>query len=206
LAYAGKKALVKVAGTAVSMTDEATTVIAAGGGVTANTQYQITATSKQIIDINSTITVKVGGSPVTSGYTVDTLRGVVIFDTSSVRTVTVSGKYVPTSTAAECHEWSLKINQDTEDTTAFQDDWIKKTPTLKSAEGSLSRWFNVDKYFQNALVSGLPVVIELYPQDTLNPDRVWGVLNSSEMSAAVDGASEESVSFESTNKMLMSYA
>lgn len=204
MAYSGKKALIKVSGVSVAMTNEATTV-QSGAGITTNTQYKITNISKQIIDINSPITVNVGGSPVTTGFNVDTLNGTVIFDTASVRTVTVSGKYIPTSTAAECHEWSLKINAETQDVTSFGDDFVKKIQTMKSAEGSLSKWFSTDRYFANALVAGLPLVIELYPQDTLNPDRVWGVLTGDETSAAVSGASDVSVSFESTNKMLMSY-
>lgn len=203
--YSGKKALVKVAGTAVAMTDEATT-LQAGAGIPVNTQYKITVATKQIIDINTPITVKVGGSAVTTGFIVDTLAGTVIFDTAAVRTVTVSGKYVPTSTAAECKEYSLTISGDTIDVTKFQDDFLTKIQGLKSAEGSLSRWFNADDYFATALVSGAPVVIEMYAQDTLNPDRVWAILNSVEMGAVVDGAVEESVGFESTNKMLMSYA
>jgi hypothetical protein len=205
LAYSGRKALIKVGGTAVTMTAEATT-LQSGGGITVNTQYKITDVTKQIIDINSAITVLVGGSPVTTGFTVDTLNGTVIFDTSSVRTVTVTGKYVPTSTAAECHEFSLKINGETIDVTKFGDDFLTKIQGMKSAEGSLSKWFTTDRYFSNALVAGSPVVIEIYPQDTLNPDRIWAVLTGDEVSAAVDGATDVSVSFESTNKMLMSYA
>lgn len=205
MAYAGRKALIKVGGTPVAMTAEATTVIAAGGGVVANTQYQITNATKRLIDINSAITVLVAGNPVTSGYTVDTLQGLVIFDTSATRTVTVTGKYVPTATAAECHEYSYSITQETTDTPKFGDEWNVKTPTIKGAEGSLSRWFSIDSYFATALISGAPVLIEFYPQDTLNPDRMWGILTSDEMSAAVDGAVDESVSFESTYKMLMQY-
>lgn len=205
MAYSGRKALIKVGGTAVTMTAEATTV-QSGGGITANTQYKITNVTKQIIDINSAITVLVSAVPVTTGFTVDTLNGTVIFDTSSVRTVTVTGKYVPTSTAAECHEYSLTINGETIDVTKFGDDYVRKIQGMKSAEGSLSSWFNVDRYFSTALLSGLPVVIEIYPQDTLNPDRVWGVLTGEEISSAVEGAVDASVSFESTNKMLMSYS
>lgn len=170
------------------------------------TRSQITASTKRIIDINQDIIVEVDGVAQTSGYTVDTLNGTVLFTADQTgNVVTVTGYYVPTSTAAECHEWSNSITQDFEDTPRFQDEWNRKTPTLKSASGSLSEWYNVDTYFSDALIAGNPVVIELYAQDTLNPDRVWGVLNSVEMSAAVDGVAETSVSYESTNKMLISY-
>ncbi|MGF9711714.1 hypothetical protein [Paenibacillus naphthalenovorans] len=204
MAYSGRKALVKVGGVPVAMTDEATTVLS-GTDITTDTQYQITAVTKRIIDMNSSITVKVDGTVVTTGFKVDMLRGTVIFDTSAVRTVTVTGKYVPTSTAAECYEWSINLNGELIDVTKFQDEWATKIQGLKSAEGSLSRWYNVDRYFSNALISGSPVIVEMYTQDTLNPDRIWALINSDEMSAAVDGASEEAVSFESTDKMLVNY-
>jgi hypothetical protein len=199
LAYAGRKALIKVGGNPVSMLDEPTT------NTVTNLEYQITNTSKRIIDMNSSITVEVGGVAVSSGYTVNTLTGTVIFDTAAVRTVTVTGYYIPMSTAAECKEWSNTINGEMVDTTAFQADWNSRIQGLKMAEGSLSRWLTVDTYFFDALVSGKPVVIELFAQDTLNPDRMWAIINSTEMSAVIDGANEEAVSFESTNKMLMSY-
>lgn len=143
---------------------------------------------------------------VTTGYTINTLSGSAIFDTATARTIRISGSYLPMSTAAECKEYSITINGELLDKTAFQSDWVQKIQGLKSAEGSLSRWLDIDTYFIDSLLSGNPVVIEMYAQDTLEPDRIWAIINSNEMSTAVDGLNEEAVSFESTNAMLLSYA
>jgi hypothetical protein len=198
--YSGKKALVKVGGAPTAMLDEPTTNV--GGD---NKTYQITNTSKQILDKDTPITVEVDGIAVSSGFVVDTLSGTVVFDAAAVRTVAVSGDYIPTSAAAECKEWSLNISGESIDTTKFQDDWNTRIQGLKSAEGSLSRWLTTDRYFYNALISGAPIIVELYPQDSLRPDRLWAIINSDEMSAAIDGANEEAVSFESSDRMLMNY-
>lgn len=201
MAVAGKKALIKVGGTPTTMTDEATTETVTG------LEYQITATTKQILDRATAVVVKADDVEVTSGYTVDLLSGTVIFDSDQGSAViTVSGKYIPVSTAAECKEYKLTINSDTIDVTKFQDDWIGKIQGLKSAEGSLSRWLTTDTYFQDALIAGLPVVIELYSQSTNTPDRLFAILSKDEMAAVVAGANEESVSFESTDKMLAAYS
>lgn len=142
----------------------------------------------------------------TSAYTLNRLNGTVTYTTAVSRTIRISGDYLPMSTAAECKEWSLNVNGDLIDTTKFQQNWMSKIQGLKSAEGSLSQWWSIDTYFVDALLSGNPVVIELYAQDTLEPDRLFAHINSDEMSAAVDGAVEESVSFESTDELLMAYA
>lgn len=195
-AYAGKKALIKVSGAAVAMADEPTTT----GD---NQAYQITNAAKRIIALGAAITVEDGGAATAESYTVNRLNGTITFSTvDATRVITVTSQYVPLSVAAECHEYTLTINGEPKDVTAFQANWLSKIQGLKSAEGSLSRWWDIDTYFVDALTAGNPIVLELYAQSDLEPDRLWAILNSSEMSAAVDGVVEDSVSFESTDKLL----
>lgn len=195
-AYSGKKALIKVSGVAVAMVDEATST-------TDNTVYQITNSAKRIIGLDASITVEDGGVTTVESYTVNRLNGTITFGSADpLRVITVTSQYLPMSTAAECHEFSLTINGETIDTTRFQDNWLRKIQGLKSAEGSLSKWWDTDTYFVDTLISGDPVVLELYEQSDLEPERLWAILNSSEMSTAVDGAVEDSVSFESTEELL----
>lgn len=198
--YAGKKALVKVSGDPLVLTDEATTS-------TDDQNYQITNADKRILPLNATITVEEDGVTTAESYTLNRLSGTVTFNSIDAArgVVTVSGQYLPLSIAAECHEWSFTINGENIDVTRFQDDWNRRKQGLKSGEGSLSRWWDTDTYFADALIAGDPVVIELYAQDDLNPDRVFAMLNSDEMSAAVDGAVDDSVSFESTDELLAAY-
>lgn len=210
MAYAGKKALVKISGDPVAFTDEPTT---ANAGLTV---FQITDATKQVWALDIAITVErstdggvtwVALDPTTDGYTLQRLTGSVIFANArnAGTEIRVSGQYLPMSTAAECHEWDSTINGDLIDVTRFQSDWTEKIQGLKSAEGSLSRWWNIDTYFTDSLIAGKPVVIELYAQDSFEPDKIWAILTSDEMSAAVDGAVEDEVSYESTDEMLAAY-
>lgn len=266
MAFAGKKALIKISGAAVPFVGEATT--SAGPNLT----YQITNTAKQIVDLNTAVKVHklttspaaLAGTTVTNitltahglvmgdciinttrsnasrlvsavvdannftvasvtgqttgdtialyptepitAYTINRVIGTVIYSTAVSRTILVTGSYLTTTTAAECKEYKITIDSNNIDVTKFQDDWLVKVQGLLSASGSLSRWKTTDTTFYDALTAGLPVVIELYSQDTNNPDRMFAILNKAEMSAAVAGANEEAVSFESTNKMLAAYS
>jgi hypothetical protein len=142
----------------------------------------------------------------TTAYTLNKVIGTVIYPAATARTILVSGSYLTTTTAAECKDYKVTIDSSNIDVTKFQDDWLVKIQGLLSASGSLSRWLTIDTTFYDALIAGLPIVIELYSQDTNNPDRMFAILNKNEMSAAVAGALEEAVSFESTNKMLAAYS
>lgn len=208
MAYAGKKALIKVGGSPVAFTNQATTANAA------RTIYQITDASMQVWDRKATVTVQRstdGGTtwttlePVTDGYSIQTLSGSIIFTNARATgtLIRVSGSYIPLSVAAECTEWKISKNANLLDVTKFQDDWISKIQGLKSAKGSLSRWLTVDTFFYDSLISGDPVVLELFAQDSLVPDRLWAILDSDQMEAKVASANNESVSFESDEEMLV---
>jgi len=196
MAYAGKLALVKVASTPINFTDEAMTT-------SDNLTFQITNTSKRIWDYETDVIVKVDVVEVTTGFKISKLDGKIIFDNVETGTVTVTGKYVPTTTVAEAHEYSIALNADTLEVTRFQDEYKRKIPGLLDGSGSISDWDVIDTYFVDNLISGKPVVIELYPQSTLEPTRMFAILESTEMSAAVSGEQDKSVSFSSTEKMIV---
>lgn len=203
MAVAGKKALVKVSGDPVEMTDEPTAANAE------RTEYQITDETKRVLDPAAVITVQTSADGETwstaSGYTVSRMAGKIIFSEAQAdgTQVRVSGKYIPTSTAAECHEWSLTINNASISVPVFLEEWDRKISGLKDASGSISKWWSIDPFFSDALLSGKQIILELYPQEGYNPFRLWVLLNSKEMEAAVDGAVDDTVSFESTDEMIL---
>ncbi len=200
MAIKGNLARVKVSGTAVSMTAEATT------NVVTNTVYQITNASKRVMPKDAVITVKVGGAPVTTGFTINRLNGKITFDSASVRVVTVDGFYLPMSVAAEANEFTTTLNADLLDATRFTDEgWLVKQQGLKSAEGSITEFFEINQYFATQLTAGNVVVVELYPDGT-NPISMFALITSSEINAAVADLVTNSISFESTDSGLISYA
>lgn len=194
--YAGKLAKVHVAGTPIAFTDEAMST-------SDNLTYTITDTNKKIWDWETDVTVEVDGVPVTSGFTIYKLEGKVVFDEVQTGVVTVSGKYAPTSQAAEAHQYSLTLEGENIDVTRFMDEYKKRAQGLKSASGTISEWVTIDTYFIDALISGKPIVLELYPQSTLEPFRLFAILESEEMQAVVSGEQDKSVSFVSTEKMFI---
>ncbi len=78
----------------------------------------------------------------------------------------------------------------------------KRMKGQKFASGSISSWDVVDSYFRDALTSGDPVVLEFRGQDSGDPQRVWALLENTEMAAAIDSPQEETVSYISTDKLL----
>lgn len=195
----GYKARVKVGGTPVAMTDEATSVI------TANTVYQITNAAKRVFPLDAAIIVKVGGDPVSTGFTIDRLTGKIIFSTSSVRTVTVSGTYVPISVVTEANEFSVNLNAELIDTTRFvSSGYVEKTSGLKSAEGSISEFYDTNYIFEDKLTAGSDVFVEVDP-DGSNSIIMFAKIVSSETSAGIKDAVTTSISFESVGNANISY-
>lgn len=199
MAIAGKKALVKVSGSAVAFTNEPTTA-----DETLKV-FQITDQTKRVWDRKSNITVEESTDNGTtwsaaSGYSLDRLAGKVIFATAQAAgtQIRVSGSYLPLSIAAECKEYSYSLQGDNQDASSFGADFIKRKQGLKDISGSLSQWY-VDTYFKDALTSGEPIVLEIYADSSANYDfRVWALLAKDEISSAVDGLIEAKVEFEGT--------
>jgi len=191
----GRLAKVKVSGAPVPFVDEATTT-------SDQLTFQISTEAKRVLDLDEEVVVKVDGVAVSSGFTVKRISGKVVFFEAETGVVTVSASYLPLSIAAECYEYSFTIDADTRETTVFGMNHKRREPGLLSGSGSLGQWYTVDMYFINALLSGKPVVIEMYPGDTTDPDRIFALLDSDEIGAAVADSVNESVSFSTKEKWM----
>lgn len=192
MAIIGRKALVKVSGTSTAMTAEATT------NTGDNKTYQITATAKRVIDPTATITVKVGGITTAESYTLNRLVGKITFALVDAgrAAVTVDGNYLPMSNAAQAKEYSWTLEAENAEDTEFQDVWKTRVQALLNFSGSLGKWY-VDGYFIDALRNDDIKMLEIYADNSVNPDvRAWVRLTSAVGSASVDGLVEKSIDFE----------
>lgn len=137
---------VRVAGTAVAFTNEATTLL------TANTVYQITDTTKRILDPSAAITVEVDADGAGAGayvvaaadtYTVDYLFGKITFaaDQGASALVRVSGSYLPVHSVAESRSVSINSSRTELEKTVLGDTDKSFLLGLKSAEGELEGLF-----------------------------------------------------------------
>jgi len=197
VAYAGNHALVKVSGAPVAFVTEAC----------ASTDYQVyyvssTDINKEPWGSTATMIVYVDGSTSTETYTLDRLAGSVSFAVAATSrgAVTLSGDYVPLSSAANAHAWTISVSANNLDDSVFGDSWRTRIQGLKDVSGSLSEWYS-DNTFVDILTSTSqqPCVIEMFHASTDTYfARAWAVLNTDDVSAAVDGLVEGAVSWSGT--------
>jgi hypothetical protein len=203
MAIAGRKSLVKIAGTPVSMTaPEPTTELQEG------LVYQITDPAKRILAPFGTVTVQVDadgagtGTPTTadpSTYTLNRLTGTVTFHSAQPldATVTIQGDYLTTTTAAESYEYTWTIEADNQDATRFQDSFVRWEQGLLDVTAELSKWY-VDSSLYDLLDQDKTLVVEFYSDSSGNPLRAWMKIASDEVSSSVDGLVEEALELEGT--------
>jgi hypothetical protein len=135
---------IKVGGTSTAFTNEPTTK------VTANTVYQITDTTKRVLDPSVALTVQVdadgagAGGYVTAAsttYTIDYLYGTVTFlsDQGSSATVRISGSYLPMLSIAKVTDSKVSISRDAPDaTTQDSGSYKERAATLIDVQGSIT--------------------------------------------------------------------
>lgn len=202
MAIAGRKAQVRVSGAPVAFTGEPTTPNAA------RTEFRITDTARALWDPAAALTVRRSTDGTTynavpaAEYTLNRLTGTVAFAAAQAPGVLiqVSGASLTLSVAGEAKEFSYTLTNNTTEASRFGDSHVRRATVLRDASGSLSQWSSVDRYFENALTAGTPVVLDFYSDaSAAAPDlRAWAILSKAEMKAAVDGLAETSVEWEGT--------
>lgn len=202
MATQGRLAKVNITGDPIAFTDESTST-------TDDKTYSIDNPIKEIWALGVDAVVKEDGVVTTEEYTVNKLKGQVTFATvDALRgVITVSGSYLPRMELTEAHEYSLTINGETLDNTKFGSNFTTKQQGLKSAEGSLSEFFNTQQYLLKDLIEDNTVVIEFFQNrnDTTKYYRLFAKITSDELSAPVADLVDMSISFESTNNMVAEY-
>lgn len=196
---AGKRALVKVSGTPVAFTSEATTD--SGDHQT----YQITDPLKRVWDRATALVVKVGGTVTGESYTFNRLTGKVTFASVNAgrAAVTLTGAYIPLSVAVGGKSFSIQIAVNTLDDSDFDgvntaSGFATKQIGTKDVSGSVSKWAaTTDTYFRSALLQGDPVVIEFFSDRTASTPTFtcWALIDKDSLSAPQDGLIEDSITF-----------
>jgi len=192
----GYKSLIKGESSQIAFTDEATTT-------SDNLTYKISDAGKSVWAYGVDIEVKDGGVVTTEDYVISRLDGSIAFSSAATRDITVSGSYVVLSEVAECKEFSFDGTTDMLETTIFQNAERTYVPGLIGATLTLSRFYNVDNYFTNYLYAGATVVVEIYPDSSGEPFRVYGIVSNDSVASTVEGLLEESITLQITNKMIL---
>ena len=203
MAYPGKHARVLVQSTtSTPFSDEATTA-----DVT-NTIYTIDDRDMRYWDRTVPIAVERDGNPVPENeYRVQHAGGRIYFyePQDPADTITVSGAYVSVTVAAECREYTLTLESALVDTTVFESQgWRERIAGINGVSGTISGFYNVNNLFTDRLLNQEPLVIELWPNDALGEIfAFYAVLESQELSAAVEGAVETAVGYQSDGDLLI---
>ena len=200
---AGRLAVIKVSGDPLTAAAEGLTHIT-------NTEWQITDAIKRVLERDVTPVVEksdgIGGWDEISYLSVNKLNSKFTFgDAGYVNTETLrvkSGNYLPMSSAAYAHEYSYNRSATMLEVTRFQDTHKRRIAGAKFGSGSLSQWDVIDAYFEDALTAREPIVLEFRAETTGNPQRLWALIESTEMSTAIESPQDEAVSFISTDDLL----
>ncbi len=130
--------------------------------------YQIDDTTKRIWDPNEGITLSAGLDTLTLDESwmdrgVDWFTGRVKLNEAGL-TLTVSGNYFETLIEiGEAYNWTLDISADIVDTSAFGDEWKKKTATQKNWTGSFEK-FAIDEYWFDVTKMAKIFIVKLYTE------------------------------------------
>lgn len=101
---------------------------------------------------------------------------------------------VGTTTIGEMGDWSLDVNTDIVDSSAFGDEWKKKTATQKDWSGSCNGRLDPNDAGQTALTIGADVTMRFY-EDSGHYYSGAGIVESISRSAAVGGVIEVTFNF-----------
>lgn len=195
--YAGYAVNIKQSGTSTAMTNEACTLVS---GKT----YQITATTKRIIDPLVAVVVKDGAVDHTADVlSIDYLAGTVTFKTAYTVTgaVTVTGNYLPTSQICAMNKYTLNMQAAAIDQTDLciaqsNGGLMQYAMGLKTVGLNLSGFYKSTSTFRAALLARSPVIIDINP-DGLGNSYCRGIFvaKSDKESGKVGELEAENVEF-----------
>ncbi|KXZ39485.1 hypothetical protein SAMN05661008_00329 [Alkalithermobacter thermoalcaliphilus JW-YL-7 = DSM 7308] len=180
----GVQVEIRIGGTPIEFIDEEVTT-------EDNRIYTIKDTNKNIFDYNTPIIVNGVNEP----FLIDYPNGRIIFKEAKEREITIDGKYVTTSVCAYANSYSLDVNVDLYDVSRFGDTHRRRITGAKTASGTIGTWDIIDDYFTDKLISGDPVFIDIKKSN--KSTRLWAILNSEELSSAIDSPQNKTVSFQS---------
>lgn len=143
------------------------------------------------------ITVKKNGAVINTGFTLERVGGVVVFNNplSVEDEITVSGTALTLIQAGGFFNWSIDTDaEDTEATTFASGGWKEYVRTLKNWSGSAEAYWGDTQFFDSL---GKIVVVKLFIDAGPSQDCIEGfaLINGDGIESPVDGLVTETVDF-----------
>lgn len=115
---------------------------------------------------------------------------------------------VGSNTVSEVRDWSLTISSDTVEDTTMGDSARTYKPSLISASGSVTcYWDETDTTGQGAMAAGSEVTLNLYPEGSDTGDTYYtmtAIITEEGASASFDGMVEATFSFQANGAVTTS--
>ena len=115
---------------------------------------------------------------------------------------------VGSNTVSEVRDWSLTISSDTVEDTTMGDSSRTYKPSLTSASGSVTcYWDETDTTGQGAMAAGSEVTLNLYPEGADSGDTYYtmsAIITEEGASASFDGMVEATFSFQANGAVTTS--
>lgn len=193
----GEKASINISSMpSLSFTDEATTA-----GPDFKT-YAINDQAKRYWDRSVSISVErstdgiVWNTVSDTEYTVQFVGGKVIFQSAQAPgiLIRVDGNYLPYSQLGDAKEWSLEVEAEMADITAFGDGWKNQMTLQRKASATLAKWW-LDAFFLDQLDRLLVLVLDV---DSSSGKRyeAYARFSKDSVKLAVSGMVEEELTLE----------
>jgi hypothetical protein len=185
----GYNVTLKIGGTSTAATGEACSG--------ATTSWQITSTSKRVLDPSVTPTWYDNGTPISSAQvsSVDYLTGRVVFTVSKTGPITVGMSYIPMLTYTGAKAADVAMDAAELDTSVFGSQWKARIQGLKGATGKMTNLelmtADLDpgsntRKLSDVFTNSTKVILELSPDGGTHFIRFWARLFTTEDASAVD--------------------
>lgn len=204
---ASYNASVFITGTSTGLTGapgEPMTDLGIGG---AKVTWQITNTAKRIVDPATAIVIfdDTTGAPWAGTFAIDYLFGIVTLNVAAASSIKIQGNYLPRSEITAAYEYDLSLSKNLADVTTFSggtDDHISRLATLSDVSGSLSCYDNTSTSYGGMTLKQVfdtttPKILEVNMSASVL--RSFVLMESTELSASVDGVQTLSSSFSATS-------
>lgn len=165
-------------------------------------RFQIDDTSLRYWSPN-TVTVEVEGIAVTSGFILESVGGIVVFEEARDidDEVTVSGKALTLAQAGGFFNWNLDGDGEDVDATTFASEgWKEFVRTLKGWSGSAEAYWGDTQFFDSL---GKTVVMQLFLGSGEDKTCLEGmaIINGDGVETPVEGLVQETVDFTGTGPL-----
>ena len=168
----------------------------------AKKRYTISDMTKCYWNKDAALIVKKDGVAIASGYSIEYVGGVIVFDEAQGEAIiTVSGEALTVEQAGGFFNWSVEAKLATEDVTTFESDgWKEFKATLKEFSGGAEAYWGNSSFFDKL---GTECIIVFYIDAGASKTRFEGfaLITGDSLDSPNDGIVQEGIDIQGTGPL-----